>query len=1786
MEYTYETRKKLVEDYKRRWGLKLILTRKATRDHVREMEKISDYRDNPGRLYREAMEYYREGGYQTFSAMMKAFDSVLVDLYAGKQYREDFYFIIDKFNQFPYSRGVDRRTVRTKKYIPQASHVFELLNDYRVFQFYQCGVAEYLFDRLSEEKLDLKREGMTTFKMRHFDDIIAVRIDKGDKAVIQAVRELLLSDQNTAVLTVDVIRAIVKSSDESLHRLLADFLLAARLQEGVRQAVCENADCGTIQAFIRIFDTICENNLIRFSAVKRAIATWTGICDLEHVDRITEKITELMRNALKDPEAAREYLKTNDSIQISIGLWVLGFYEMQDAIDAMKAYLAGGTRNQLLTMSYYNRSLSWESFTAPAAKAVVKQFAGDEELLAAFMPTYLAQADQHVYQALNYNENRNRRVRQYRPISLSQFFDSEKEAREHYGIMRQILENMKEKRRDFYPCIFPWYGVRLSRNDLIKRMGLIAYALQDSDYMEEVAGKLKLIDTGEYYASRSLWVELLLHRPETEGQRALLLGYVADKEGSTRDVAFRMVKEMELEDSDYCVLEDFLKYKNSAIRRNVLELLGAQADEPLHRSVKRLLSSSKEEMRDGGLSLILAAREAGRGEACLGRLAEEAAELLKNGDSEKLSDKELILLREIVGADEMAGTVGEGKTGTAGEVEAGSAGDGVTGAVESGRSEAVTGSGTSMNRAAAVECDKAHGYGLYQPGQPFICPKAAGDGAVLREYFDVSSSELNRIVKKLIALIDEHAELEYKNGFGDEVLLGNGLVSTNYDSSLPFEDRYPFKEMWVDFYEKEIRDPRLLRILSHSASNEISVYGSTIKRKERLSRHRERLFGSAVAGFTLPEYQKGRGGQSGILGTVFLILLSIYEGEEEKRQARKAARELADVIVTEIPDEDLWYDLEQDKSTYYYGAREQSYALTDLPLIRSMIWLLSDWDTDEEFMENFYALYRLDRRFDYGGHGRGNNRGNGSSYGTWLSIYHYIKAYTLRKIPKALVFQAVFELTGLNPALEELSRLTMEDLSVYDRNCLRPFVPKEALEGEHFRSSDPFSETGRNIFTALTDRILETELKRGEMETEFSKAIFSIKRIYGMEWMVEILKAMGNDKLDRGTYYYWSGSSAGRRECLSHLLQVCQPREEDTAEKMERLLSGTKIGEQKLVETAMYAPQWLSVIEEYLGWPGLKSGCYYFMAHMNERFDRKKEAMIARYTPLTSEELNEGAFDLNWFRESYELLGEKRFSKLYTAAKYISDGSKHARARKYADAALGKVTTKQLEEQIREKRNKDLLMSYGLVPIGGQEDLLRRYEFIQQFIKESKQFGAQRRSSEAAAAATALKNMATAAGYADVTRLTLAMESELVKSYADYYEAHQLEDISLRLETDETGKTEMICEKAGKALKSVPAKFKKSELYLKLRDIRKAFNEQRIRAVKMFEQSMEEREVYRFGELRALCDSPVVGPVIQALVLLEEETKAKEENVLSAEVGGGGSLPVHGFLCGQGVRDCHGQIHILEDHCSVRVAHPFDLYKRGCWQDYQKTLFSGGEKQRVIKQPFKQIFRELYVKLPEELQRERSMMFAGNQIQPKKTAACLRGRRWVADYEEGLQKVYYRENLVARIYALADWFSPSDIEAPTLEWVEFTDRKTFQSVKLENIPDVVYSEVMRDVDLAVSVAHAGGVDPETSHSTVEMRKAILELCLPLFKLKNVRLEGSHALIEGTRGQYSIHLGSGVIHQSGGHQIQVLPVHSQGRGKMFLPFLDEDPKTAEIISKVVLFAEDQKMKDPYVLRQLN
>ncbi|MDE6337349.1 MAG: DUF4132 domain-containing protein, partial [Muribaculaceae bacterium] len=329
------------------------------------------------------------------------------------------------------------------------------------------------------------------------------------------------------------------------------------------------------------------------------------------------------------------------------------------------------------------------------------------------------------------------------------------------------------------------------------------------------------------------------------------------------------------------------------------------------------------------------------------------------------------------------------------------------------------------------------------------------------------------------------------------------------------------------------------------------------------------------------------------------------------------------------------------------------------------------------------------------------------------------------------------------------------------------------------------------------------------------------------------------------------------------------------------------------------------------------------------------------------------------------------------------------------------------------------------------------------------------------------------------------------------------------------------------------------------------------------EKAMGDSSSFTGDEIAGLRENPIIWHMFSRLVLVKDNDTF--------------GFPSEDCL---GITSAKGETTLLSGEDRLRIAHPYDLFKGGIWSQYQSVLFD-----RRWKQPFKQVFRELYVPTEEEKLKTWSLRYAGNQIILSRTLALLKKRQWMMDYELGLQKVCYHGNVVASIEFLNDLFSPGDIEPPTLEKVQFYERKGFGEKKISDIDPIVFSELMRDLDLVVSVAYSGGVDPETSQSTIEMRRVIVEHTVSMFGLTNVSVAGNFANVKGKLGTYNIHLGSGVIHKVGGTQIAVLPIYSQGRGKVFLPFLDEDPKTSEIISKVLLFAEDTKIKDPSILAQI-
>lgn len=161
-------------------------------------------------------------------------------------------------------------------------------------------------------------------------------------------------------------------------------------------------------------------------------------------------------------------------------------------------------------------------------------------------------------------------------------------------------------------------------------------------------------------------------------------------------------------------------------------------------------------------------------------------------------------------------------------------------------------------------------------------------------------------------------------------------------------------------------------------------------------------------------------------------------------------------------------------------------------------------------------------------------------------------------------------------------------------------------------------------------------------------------------------------------------------------------------------------------------------------------------------------------------------------------------------------------------------------------------------------------------------------------------------------------------------------------------------------------------------------------------------------------------------------------------------------------------------------------------------------------------------------------------------------------------------------------------------------------IPLEDIPPLVLSEVLRDVDLFVGVASVGN-DPTwqdggpggrfreywTSYGFGELnqsaqtRRTLLDRLIPRLAIADrCTLEGRFLHVRGDRHTYKIHLGSGNILMTPNDQYLCIVPKSDptASGTGYLPF-EGDRMLAVILSKAMLLAQDTKITDPSILSQL-
>jgi len=1030
-----------------------------------------------------------------------------------------------------------------------------------------------------------------------------------------------------------------------------------------------------------------------------------------------------------------------------------------------------------------------------------------------------------------------------------------------------------------------------------------------------------------------------------------------------------------------------------------------------------------------------------------------------------------------------------------------------------------------------------NGFGFYNPNEvsPYALPKPQPNSLYVKSVkehqygFSKSMSHIKTEISKLYKLYEENRNHEYEienyDNSKSTVLLGNMFrqVKNLKDEKDPemAATNYPLYEVWSGWFENSGLTEKDLFLLTLVSSCDRKVW------RDFLEKH---IFYYK----DLLPHQNKRGYD---WDNAILQILNALQLKYSFNEIADFLIDACSTLYADLPKSVLEFEYKPSKEEYYYNSDNgngwQNQGFFDVYLNK-----ISLLDLTEEQNNKVWNLYRwrqlngLQRNIAY-------NK---------PPIHLYCVAFEQNLITEGELYEGILE-------AERISVLTGE--------------------GKHYRHFGSEDLTKRFPFLVpMIDKIRETfldvEVKRGDSNTAVTYLVQSFQKIFGINRLVEMLTALGKASLYKGYIYSWSYTELTKQKLFSYLLKRCYPLALDTQEIFNEAIKKAKISEERLIQAAIYAPQWQKFVSNYLNWKGLDEGIWWFHAHTKtasySSVNAELESEMAKFSSIDLQDFKDGAVDKDWFVSAYKQLGKAKWEMLYEAAKYVTDGNGHRRARLYADTITGDLKIREVTAKVKDKRDQDYLRVYGLVPLSKtspEKDILARYEYLQQFKKESREFGSMKQASEALAIRVALENLARNAGYPDPVRLTWAMETKQIQNILSKETEIILDDITVSLVINKEGKADLMIAKGDKELKAIPPKYKKDKAVLELTNYRKTMREQWTRSRKGLEESMIRGDEFLSAEMQNLFEHPIISKHLEKLVFISNDDKI-------------------GFYIDGNLVTALGEVISLNEKQTFRIAHCYDLHKNNVWTDYQMYCFDN-----KLKQPFKQVFRELYVPTPDELKEKSiSRRYAGHQVQPNQTLALLKTRGWKVDYEEGLQKVFHKEGYQVKMYALADWFSPADVESPTLETIEFHSLKDYKNIAFEDINPRIFSEVMRDIDLVVSVAHVGGVDPEASHSSIEMRAVLLRETLRLFKIKNVEITGNHAIIKGKMAEYSVHLGSAVVHQIPGKYLSVLPIHSQHRGRLFLPFADDDPKSAEVMSKVLLFAKDDEIQDPTILSQID
>jgi Domain of unknown function (DUF4132) len=272
------------------------------------------------------------------------------------------------------------------------------------------------------------------------------------------------------------------------------------------------------------------------------------------------------------------------------------------------------------------------------------------------------------------------------------------------------------------------------------------------------------------------------------------------------------------------------------------------------------------------------------------------------------------------------------------------------------------------------------------------------------------------------------------------------------------------------------------------------------------------------------------------------------------------------------------------------------------------------------------------------------------------------------------------------------------------------------------------------------------------------------------------------------------------------------------------------------------------------------------------------------------------------------------------------------------------------------------------------------------------------------------------------------------------------------------------------------------------------------------------------------------------------------------------------------------------------------------------------EHQEIV-QPFKQAHREIYLLTDAELATHHySNRFAAHIIRQHQFANLCRQRGWnyslIGDFDGFSIPTC---DLPQWDFKVEFWVDTTSSELSesyiylylSTDQVRFCDRVSREPRDLASIPALIFSEVMRTIDLFVGVCSIGN-DPNwmnggninfnnywENHSfgelgtSSQLRREVLTRLIPKLKIKDCcSISDRFLIVHGKLNNYHIHLGSGnIMIEPGSRYLCIVPDRLKtDTDRLLLPF-EGDSLLSIILSKAFLLANDQTITDPSIVSQI-